>query len=121
MTAQFTNRLQSAPGVQYQGVIDNSAMNRPAIGMAVVVGRFRRGPVGRLFTVTRETMRATLGHDPSNRNYIVVRDILESGAGAVTILRLRDRCGIREQLLAYDDEPDNLVITENDEPIEVTF
>lgn len=88
MTALYSKVIGAAPGVQYQGVTDNSAVPSPAASTAVIVGRFRRGPVGRIFQVTRENIRARLGEDEAGA-FRVVQDILDMGVPSVSVFRIR--------------------------------
>jgi len=101
MTFQTTKILGAAPGVQYQGVQDNSGgPPRPNLSIGVVVGHFKRGLIDRMFPVTKETIRARLGYDPDNRAYQVVQDALDLGVPQVWIRRIRGSAAPLEELAA---------------------
>lgn len=90
MTFQTTKILGAAPGVQYGGVQDNSTgAPKVDLSIAVVVGRFRRGRIDRMFAVTKESIRARLGYQPSNPDYQVVQDALDLGVPQVWVRRIR--------------------------------
>lgn len=90
MTFQTTKILGAAPGVQYGGVQDNSTgAPKVDLSVAVVVGRFRRGRIDRMFAVTKESIRARLGYQPSNPDYQVVQDALDLGVPQVWVRRIR--------------------------------
>jgi hypothetical protein len=89
MTFQTTKILGAAPGVQYQGVIDNSTGTpKVDLSVGVVVGNFRRGRLDRMFAVSKETIRARLGYDPENPAYQVIQDALDLGVPQVWVRRL---------------------------------
>lgn len=89
MTAQFTKVLGAAPNVQYQGVTDNTdTLQQQALNRAVFVGEFRRG-VLTLFSVTKETVKARLGYDPTNPVYHAIVDTLDMGVPMVWVQRIR--------------------------------
>lgn len=84
-----TSMLGDAVGVQYQGVIDKSeSTNLPALSNGVIVGRFKRGIIGRVFTVTSDTYRTLLGHDLSNPSYMAVADVFSRDVSEVKVLRV---------------------------------
>ena len=90
MTFQTTKILGAAPGVQYNGVQDNSTgAPKVDLSVAVVVGRFKRGLIDRMFAVTKESIRARLGYQPSNPDYQVVQDALDLGVSQVWVRRIR--------------------------------
>ena len=83
--------LGSAAGIQRQEVINNSNhANLATMCSAVIVGRFRRGRVGKGFFVTAENYQAVLGDDPHNDSYSVVEDAFSRGANQIYIVRLGD-------------------------------
>lgn len=81
--------LGVAAGVQYQGVIDKSeGTNLPALNNGVIIGRFKRGYTGKVFTVTADSYKTVLGHDPSNPSYMALTDLFNSGVSEVSVLRV---------------------------------
>lgn len=83
--------LGAAPGVQWQGVQDQSETNQPdSLGVGVIVGSFMRGRLDRPFAVDANTIRARLGYDPNNLDYMAVQDALDTGAPVVWVKRLSD-------------------------------
>lgn len=84
-----TSYLNSAAGIQYQGVKDNSMVNSGQAGVVgVIVGFFKRGQTNQVFEVTADNYRARLGHDPDNKFYLAVQDLFKTGFPVVRIQRL---------------------------------
>lgn len=54
------------------------------------VGKFKRGCLDRSMTVTLDNIRAVLGHDIRNKDYVAVRDLLDTGVHRVKVLRIID-------------------------------
>lgn len=84
-----TNILGNAVGIQYQGVQDQTETNQiggPSAG--VVIGEFRRGRLNKPMFVTQDTIRARLGHDPANPNYMAVQDCLDAGVPGIWVMRI---------------------------------
>ena len=99
-----TSMLGDAVGVQYQGVVDKSeSTNLPALSNGVIVGRFKRGIIGRVFTVTSDTYRTLLGHNPSNPSYMAVTDLFNSGVSEVSVFLI----GATGKVTAPPIVPDN--------------
>jgi hypothetical protein len=89
MTTQFTKVLGAAPNVQYQGVTDNTdTLQQDALNRAVFTGKFKRG-VLTVFTVTKDTVKARLGYDPTNPAYQAIVDVLDTGVPLVYVQRIR--------------------------------
>lgn len=84
-----TKVLGAAPGIQYQGFIDQSETPQAASGVVgLVVGTFKRGRVDKPFIVTQESIRARLGYQPENPSYQAVQDALDIGAPVVWVQRV---------------------------------
>lgn len=84
-----SNILGAAAGIQYQGVIDKSEGTvLPALSNGVIIGRFKRGYTGKVFTVTANSYKTVLGHDPSNPSYMAVADLFSRGVSEVGVLRV---------------------------------
>ncbi|VWX31590.1 conserved hypothetical protein [Moraxellaceae bacterium 17A] len=81
--------LGEASGVQYQGVKDESEINQSSgITTGYLVGYFKRGFMGKPFTVTKDNFQALLGYDPSNPDYLAVEDVFNRGVPSLQVLRI---------------------------------
>lgn len=81
--------LGEAAGVQYQGVKDESEVNQSGgITTGYLVGYFKRGFMGKPFTVTKDNFQALLGHDPSNPDYLAAEDVFNRGVPSLQVLRI---------------------------------
>ena len=81
--------LGEAAGVQYQGVKDESEVNQSGgITTGYLVGYFKRGFMGKPFTVTKDNFQALLGYDPSNPDYLAVEDVFNRGVPSLQVLRI---------------------------------
>lgn len=86
--------LGEAAGIQYQGVKDNSEVNQPSgLTVGCFVGRFKRGFMGKPFTVTRENFQALLGYYPSNPDYLAVEDVFNRGVPSLQVVRVGSPAG----------------------------
>lgn len=84
-----TKILQEQAGIQYAGVLDKSESNRPdSLANFLFVGEFKRGQMNMPVKVTKENIRALLGHDPENPHYCAVEDALRTGAPFVWVQRV---------------------------------
>ena len=82
------NIIDQASGIQTQPTIDRSeATSPPSTSTAVIVGKFKRGIVGRPFVVTNTTYKAILGYDPMNPSYLAVEDAFNLGINKLSVLR----------------------------------
>lgn len=85
-----TKALGAAPGIQWQGVVDQSGGSRSgSLGVGLFLGAFGRGRLDRAFPVTADTISARLGYDPSDADYMAVQDALDSGIPQVWVRRIR--------------------------------
>ena len=81
--------LGEASGVQYQGVKDESEINQTGgITTGYLVGYFKRGFMGKPFTVTKDNFQALLGYDPSNPDYLAAEDVFNRGVPSLQVLRI---------------------------------
>lgn len=81
--------LGAAVGVQWQGVKDLSESDQATgLGVGVMIGSFKRGRLDQPFAVDQSTLRARLGYDPSNLDYMAVQDALDTGAPVVWVKRI---------------------------------
>lgn len=80
--------LGDAVGIEYAGVNDQSEREvANPLTTAVVIGKFKRGVVGKPFLVSRDNYRQMLGYDPNNPCYMVVEDVFRSNVPSLHILR----------------------------------
>jgi len=81
--------LGEAAGIQYQGVKDESEINQTGgITTGYLVGYFKRGFMGKPFTVTKDNFQALLGYDPSNPDYLAAEDVFNRGVPSLQVLRV---------------------------------
>lgn len=81
--------LQNQAGIQFQGVKDKSEANRTASMVNfIMAGQFKRGRFDKPFMVTMENIRAKLGYDPQNPDYVAVEDALSDGAPYIYVQRV---------------------------------
>ena len=86
--------LGEAAGIQYQGVKDESEVNQTGgLTTGYFVGRFKRGFMGKPFTVTATNFQALLGYDPSNPDYLAVEDVFNRGVPSLQVLRVGSSLG----------------------------
>ena len=86
--------LGEAAGIQYQGVKDESEINQTSsLTTGYFVGRFKRGFMGKPFTVTATNFQALLGYDPSNPDYLAVEDVFNRGVPSLQVLRVGSPTG----------------------------
>lgn len=86
---QTTAILGEAVGIQWQGVQDRSGTTSPArLTNGLFIGRFKRGRTDRAMLVTNDTIRARLGYDPTNADYIAIQDALDQNVPAVWVQRV---------------------------------
>ncbi|MCU4320616.1 hypothetical protein KTH44_15980 [Acinetobacter bereziniae] len=85
-----TEVLGDESGVQYQGVNDASGGNGTYPTIGLMIGEFRRGRLDKPMTITNENIRALLGYDPMNWNYVAVQDVLNTGVPSVQVLRIAE-------------------------------
>jgi hypothetical protein len=90
-----TTQLDDAVGVQYAGVRDLSeASTAPRLTVGVLVGKFKRGKFYQPFEVTLQNLRARLGYQPNNLDYMAVQDALDAGMPSLWVMRVPDASGI---------------------------
>ena len=81
--------LGEAPGIQYQGVKDESEVNQTGgLTTGYFVGRFKRGFMSKPFAVTATNFQALLGYDPSNPDYLAAEDVFNRGVPSLQVLRV---------------------------------
>ena len=81
--------LGDAAGIQYQGVKDESEVNQTGgITTGYLVGYFKRGFMGKPFTVTKDNFQALLGYDPSNPDYLAAEDVFNRGVPSLQVVRV---------------------------------
>lgn len=86
--AQETTLLENEVGIQ-QGYYADDQEEQPIINN-MIVGRFKRGRLDKPMTITLANIRAMLGHDIRNKDYVMVRDALDSNIESIQVLRVVD-------------------------------
>ena len=84
MSQNFTP-LDHEVGNQY---FDQDFIEDKPVINNLYTGQFRRGRLDKPMTITLENIRAVLGHDIRNKDYVSVRDILDSGVESIQVLRI---------------------------------
>ena len=84
-----TEILANESGIQYQGVNDASSVTGEYPIQGLMTGIFKRGRFDRPMTIHKSNIKAMLGHEPKNPNYLAVQDALETGVPSVQVLRLK--------------------------------
>lgn len=84
-----TTQLGDAVGVQYAGVRDLSEVSSsPRLTVGVMVGKFKRGKFYQPFEVTLQSLRARLGYQPNNLDYMTAQDALDAGMPSIWVMRV---------------------------------
>jgi hypothetical protein len=92
-----TSVLGEAVGIQWSGLTDNSeTSSQTGLGYPLIVGQFKRGRTDQPMTVTSGNIKALLGYDPTNKDYIAVQAYLDTKVPSVQVLRIGD---IAEEVL----------------------
>lgn len=81
--------LDNQVGIAYQGEQDLSeTMVNRLMNTGVLIGKFKRGFVGKPFVVLKGNFQRLLGYDPSNDDYKAVEDFFASSRGnSLVIIR----------------------------------
>ena len=82
--------INYASGIKYNGSIDNteSTNNPNAMNGAVFIGMFKRGRSDKPMLIDSSNIRAKLGYDPTNPDYIAVQSAIDNGKRPVRVLRI---------------------------------
>ncbi|GAA5003285.1 hypothetical protein GCM10023206_06820 [Acinetobacter puyangensis] len=84
-----TKVLGEAAGIQWSGLQDRTETNSvTGLGAPLIVGQFRRGRIDKPITITNGNIKAELGYDPTNKDYIAVQSMLDTGVPSVQVLRI---------------------------------
>lgn len=107
-----TKVLQNQAGIQFQGVKDKSEANpTEALVVALIAGKFKRGRLDKPFKITKENVRAKLGYDPQNPDYVAIEDALTDGAPFIYVQRVAsdvsNACTLSLELVHDSFIPDN--------------
>ena len=112
-----TKILGEAVGVQWQGVTDNTETSTvTGLTQAIVIGRFKRGEVGRAMIIHQGNIRGQLGHEPNNPYYIAVQACLDAGVPSVQVLRVSDNKTVEPEIFSFlkAEESDDLILFDGD-------
>ena len=84
-----TKILQSQAGIQYDKPQDKSAADpRDSLNNVVFTGQFKRGRFDKPMKVYASNLRAALGYDPDNMDYVAIEDALATGVPFVWVQRV---------------------------------
>lgn len=111
-----TSVLGEAVGIQWSGLTDKTETNsQTGLGYPLLIGQFKRGRTDKPMTVTSGNIKALLGYEPTNKDYIAVQDYLDTKVPSVQVLRI----GKSITQIAY---PENaMVLISSDQVNEVTL
>ena len=85
-----TNVLQEQAGIQYGSVTDKSEADpRDSMNNVLFTGEFKRGRFDQPMKVLASSIRAVLGYDPDNMDYVAIEDALAAGAPFVWVQRIQ--------------------------------
>lgn len=84
----ITSTLGNEPGIQYNRPNDKTGGTGIAPINNVFVGQFRRGRTDKMLDITKQNIRAVLGYDPKNPDYVAVQDALDTNIASVKVLRI---------------------------------
>ncbi|MDH2636784.1 hypothetical protein QDS01_17895 [Acinetobacter nosocomialis] len=100
----ITKILGNEPGIQYQGTQDKTGTTGAAPINNLIVGQFKRGRLDRPMTISKSNIRALLGYDPKNMDYVAVQDALDTGVPSVQVLRIYlNDCNCEDDLYHLTD------------------
>ncbi|ENV14251.1 hypothetical protein F965_00494 [Acinetobacter schindleri NIPH 900] len=81
--------LGEAVGIQWQGTKDKTQANLySGLTQAIFIGRFKRGRTDKPMTITNSNIKAKLGYEPTNPDYIAIQDCLDAGVPSVLVLHV---------------------------------
>lgn len=110
MPQNFT-MLDNEVGLQFK---QQDIPNDDPVINPIFVGQFKRGRLDKPMNVTLENIRAVLGHDIRNKDYVAVRDMLDTGIHRVQVFRV---C-VEQEIVEYDsiirqEDSDLFILTED--------
>jgi hypothetical protein len=53
-----------------------------------MIGKFKRGRIDKPMTITNANIKALLGYEPRNPDYIAVQDILDKDIPSIQVVRI---------------------------------
>lgn len=86
----ITKVLGNESGIQYQGVNDKTGNTGATPINNMIVGHFKRGRIDQPMTITAANIRAVLGYDPSNPDYVAVQDALNTNIASLQVMRVSE-------------------------------
>lgn len=87
----ITKVLENEVGLQFDRVKDNTGSTGAAPINGVITGSFKRGRTDQQIQVTQSNIKAVLGYDPENPDYVAVQDALNTGVPYVNVMRIVSR------------------------------
>lgn len=88
----ITSVLGNEPGIQYDRPNDKTGGTGTAPINNVIVGSFKRGRTDQMMDITKQNIRAKLGYEPDNPDYVAVQDALDTNIPSVKVIRIADGC-----------------------------
>ncbi|RLL18970.1 hypothetical protein [Acinetobacter chengduensis] len=86
--------LQGQAGIQYGAVTDKSEADpRDSLNNVFFTGQFKRGRFDKPMKVHSGNVRAMLGYDPENMDYVAIEDALATGVPFVWVQRVAEAGG----------------------------
>lgn len=86
---QITKVLENEVGVQFDRVKDNTGSTGAAPINSVITGSFKRGRTDKQMQITQSNIKAVLGYEPDNPDYVAVQDALNTGIPYVNVMRVK--------------------------------
>ena len=81
--------LQGQAGIQYGAVTDKSGADpRDSLNNVFFTGQFKRGRFDKPMKIHSGNVRAMLGYDPENKDYVAIEDALATGVPFVWVQRV---------------------------------
>ncbi|AWL27168.1 hypothetical protein DJ533_00345 (plasmid) [Acinetobacter defluvii] len=84
----ITKVLENEVGLQFDRVKDNTGSTGAAPINGVITGSFKRGRIDQQMQITQDNIKAVLGYDPENPDYVAVQDALNTGIPYVNVMRI---------------------------------
>ena len=84
----ITTFLADEVGIQFQKAKDKTGSTGATPINNMMTGNFRRGDLHKPMTIHKGNIRAMLGYDPTNPDYVAVADALDTNIPSVQVMRL---------------------------------
>ena len=84
----ITKVLENEVGVQFDRVKDNTGSTGTAPINGMIIGQFKRGRTDKPMIITSANLKATLGYDPDNPDFVAVQDALKTNIPYISVMRV---------------------------------